>query len=256
MLTDALVLKTWPYSESSLIVSLLTADEGVVRALAKGARRIKGGTSAAFDLFALVRGSIRVRSGDGLSNLGSVEVKREWLYLRRDLTRLALASVAAEVLGSVASTSPHDGYFLNEAIEYLDRLEAAGAPGSLTGALLIRLLHHAGYPPRLDETLAGTPLPRRMEYDFGEGVLRAAQAPAGGAGRRMELPRELIERIAPALGAPPPLDGKFVLPARLGPALLRWLARVWEDHLHHPIRSMDFLERSVFEAAGERGGES
>jgi recombinational DNA repair protein (RecF pathway) len=250
-LTDALILRTWPYSESSLIVSLLTSDRGVVRALAKGGRRLKGRTAAALDLFTLVRAGLRVRSGEGLSNLGAVEVRREWLYLRADLSRLALASVGIEVLGAVASTSPSERFFLDEATTFLTLMESASAPGSLTGLLLIRLAHHAGDPPRLDPALGDRPLPRRVAYDFNDGAVIDAESPADPRSRRMELPRAMVERIRPALQAHPELADAPIVDARHGATYLQWLARYWEDRLGAPLRAMEFLRGGAGVPAGK-----
>lgn len=242
MLTDALVLKTWPYSESTLIVSLLTRDEGVARVLAKGARRIQGQSNAAFDLFSLLRAKMRTRSGEGLGSLSSAELRRSWGYLRTDLKRLALASIGLEILGAVAANSVHEPYFFDEATAFLTGLESSPAPGTFTTLLLVRLLHHAGHPPRLDEALEGAALPDRLAYDFREGSIKETSGTANGV---LPLPRSLVERILPAMESPPALDPEFVIPSGDGRLLLRWLIRVWEDHLNQKFPSAQFLEETV-----------
>ena len=72
MQTEALILKTWPYSESSTIAWLLLRDMGTVRAMAKGARRLKGKTAVALDTFSKIQVGLRLPRKDGLANLGSV----------------------------------------------------------------------------------------------------------------------------------------------------------------------------------------
>lgn len=254
--TDALVLRTSPYSESTLIVWLLTPRDGVARVLAKGARGLKGRTVAAFDSFALVRARARLASDDRLGSLSSAELARDWPFLRTDLKRFALASFALETLGDAAAASPPEPFFFDEAVGYLDRLAETRSPGSLTAALLLRLLHHGGSPPRLDEALEGKPLPERVVYDFGEGTFADAALPPTRAhggdeeppriARRMNVPRDMVERLLPALRRPPRADGEgFAFPASEGAPLLTWLARVWEDELRRPLRSFEFLERTV-----------
>lgn len=246
MQTDAIVLKTWPYSESSLVVWLLLRDHGAVRALAKGARRLTGRTAAALDGFSIIRANVRLPRRDGLAMLGAVELKRSWDFLHRDLKRLALASTALEILGTVAADSPHEPFFFNEAGAFLSQLEASPSPGSLTAALLLRLLDHAGYAPRLAEGLRLDALPEDMHYVFADGVFDAGD----GALHRtasMKLPGELVRALLARPG-PPPLGPDFVLPARLGPVALRWLVRVWADHLHREFRSVEFLEKTVLAA--------
>lgn len=265
MQTEALTLKTWPYSESTLIVSLLTPEHGVIRVMAKGARRLTGRTAATLDLLAHLRANVRLASGDGLGNLGSTELIDSWDYLRTDLKRFALASVGMEIVSAVATFSPHEPFFFLESIDFLRGLQTSEAPGSLTAALLLRLLHHAGYPPRLAEGAAGGSIAPKMVYDFYEGTIGAASAPGSASpeigsdaidrsreatstapgGRYFPLPGPLVEQIAGALGRPPHLDERFILPTSHGAVALRWLVRVWEDHLNQKIQSLDFLEKTV-----------
>lgn len=244
MLTEALVLKTWPYSETTLIASLLTPEQGVVRVLAKGVRRIRGGAGASFDLFSVVRAKVRTRSGHGLGSIGSVELRRAWSFLRSDLKRLALASVGIEILGALAETSAPEPVFFEQAIEFLSRLEDGQPPGSLTAALLLGLLHFSGHGPRLAEGLAPDALPERLDYDFSEGAVveRLAIAARG----RMPLARPLVESLLPALREAPTLQGELVITGEHGRGAMRWLVRVWEDHLGRKIHAAQFMEKTLF----------
>jgi recombinational DNA repair protein (RecF pathway) len=225
---------------------MLTGRRGVVRALAKGARRMKGQNAAAFDLFSLLSVNLRLRKDDGLGNLGAVDLLRTWDYLRTDVRRLAFASLGVEVLGTVASISQHEPYFLAEATDFLTLLEEDHAPGSLATALLLRLLHHAGHPPRMIATLVGDSPPTPLAYDFREGAV-VARDPSDSSS--WPLDRELVGVLLPALTAPPPLGKSFVVPARLGPPALRWLIKIWEDHLGQRLAAGEFLEKTVFMGA-------
>ena len=251
-MTDAIVLKTAPYSESTLIVWLLTREEGVARVIAKGARRIKGRNSAALDLMSHVHVSLRMPARDGLGILRSVDLKGTWSFLRSDLKRFAFASVALEILGAVAGISAHETFFFDEAFTYLQRLESARAPGSLTAALLLRLLHHAGHPPHLGKDLEENTLTGKMGYDFADGTIRPLPAGTPHGGRWFTLPKPLVGRILPALEKPPGLDDTFSVPASEGATLLRWLLRIWEDHLNQKIHSAEFLEEVVFKATARK----
>lgn len=247
MQTEAIVLKTWPYSETSLIVWILTREHGAVRALAKGARRLKGRTAAALDSFSVIRASVRLPQREGLAMLGSVELKRSWDYLHKDLRRLALASTGMEILGHVAADSPREPFFFEEARSFLEQLEGSASPGSLTTALLLRLLFHAGYAPRLDDGLDPEALPEGMNYDFPEGAF-VSDGGLKHPSQALRLPGELVQAVVATPG-PPALGPEFLLPARLGPVALRWLIRVWADHLHQEFRSVEFLEQTVLRQA-------
>lgn len=260
---EALILRTSPYSESTLIVTLLTRESGVVRALAKGARRIQGRSArsaAAFDLFARIRADIRMPAREeGLGNITAAELStgdaaagnapggRDWLHT--DLKRLAWASLGMEVLGAVAAASRAEPWFFDEAETYLGALGRARAPGSLTAALLLRLLHHAGNPPEIDEALV--PAPKRegeesrgaeVVFNFATGCFLPAGSSAAHGSACMSMTADLFALLRPVLESAPPLDDGFSVPSRHGAELTGWLIRLWEDHLNQPLRSKKFLE--------------
>lgn len=241
--TDAIVLKTSPYSESTLIVWLLTREEGSQRALAKGARKLKGQTAAAFDMFSVVNAKLRLPQREGLGMLTAVSLKHDWPYLRSDLRRLALGSIGMEILGSVATTSHAESYFFDEAIRFLELLENSEAPGSLVSLLLLRLLHHAGHPPQLASDTSIESLPEKPVFDFMSGQIHAGGVPGAKSSRFMTLTRSLVTQLAPYLVRVSKLDAPFIVRGADGILLLRWLVRIWEDHLHQPIHAMEYWEK-------------
>lgn len=67
--TDALVLKYVEYSESSLIVTLFSRKFGKIRAIAKGARRLKNPFESALDLLSQICVSFIRKNSDALDLL-------------------------------------------------------------------------------------------------------------------------------------------------------------------------------------------
>ncbi|HOE96693.1 MAG TPA: DNA repair protein RecO [Candidatus Sumerlaeota bacterium] len=256
---DAIVLATSPYRETTLIVSLLTRSEGVIRVLARGARR-KGKVQAAFEAYAWVRGEFRLPAASGkLGTAGDVGLVKSWDYLRRDLARLAYAGVGLETLGRLAEEAPPEPYYFEEACRFLTVLEDAAGPGSVLVALLLRLLHHAGFPPHPGEGLDPAAPPATCFHHFATHRLEIARPEPdrhdGDAHRYhvMPLSGEMVRAIGEGLRRPPPLDGSWQLPARPGREALTWLIRVWEDHLNHVLKSAEFLERMVLGSRARRG---
>ena len=240
---DAIILKAAPYSETTLLLSLLTREHGVVRALAKGARRAKQNVQAAFEPFAWIQASLRVPSSDGLYSLFSPELRAGWPYLRTDMDRLAYASLGLEVLGALATHSPPEPFFFEQGVTFLENLSVCAGAGSLTIALLLRLLHQAGFAPRLADAWTPQTLPPTLSYHFDQGIL--APAHAADSSRAMRLPRPAVAAILPALLAPPSLDGSLSVPTPAGRPILRWLIRVWQDHLNQPLHAAEFLEKMI-----------
>ena len=240
--SEAIVLGQTPYSESSVIVRLLTPRLGVVRALARGARRPGSRHRGGLEPFAYLSVMIAPREGDRLGTLGETSVIEGWDYLRSDVTRLAYAGLAVETVGRVAELSPPEPFFHEELLAYLRALGEVPGAGSLTIALLLRLLHASGFPPRIEGFDEDERLPQAVAYDFIEGTL-VDEKTAGP--HIMRLPGRAIEAIRTALDAPPPLSPEFNVRGADGPPLLRWLIRVWEDHLNARLQSADFLEEMV-----------
>jgi recombinational DNA repair protein (RecF pathway) len=211
--------------------------------LAKGARRPKSRLQGTLEPFARIAAMLGVKDPDRLGTLGETALLAGWPYLRDDLERLAYAGLGIEIVGRLAEVSPPEPFFFEEACRFLEGLGTVRGAGSLTIALLLRLLCQGGFPPRLDASLSGERLPDALAYDF-EAAAFVAIGP-GLSSHAMRLPGRAVTAIAPALAAPPPLDGRFRVPAEAGPVLLRWLVRVWEDHLAARLRAAEFLEKMV-----------
>lgn len=245
--TDALVLKTSPYSETSLLVWLLTPGDGVVRAMAKGARRGRKQTPAVYETFAWIRTALSLKNPDALGNMMAPELVRDWPFLRGDIERLAYAGVAMETLWVVAGQSPPDPWFFTRACAYLEALGTVPGPGSLTAALLLGLLIQSGFPPHLAEDWSAATLPEPLIYDFGSGLIERPHA--GQSPHAMPLSGAMVRPLLDWLETPPPLDGSLLLKGAAGPGVLRWLMRVWEDHLGRRLHAVDFLERMILDKA-------
>jgi recombinational DNA repair protein (RecF pathway) len=240
--SPALILKTAPYSETTLLVTLLTRGHGVVRVLAKGARSGRQ-MQAAFEPFAWIEGDLRVVDGEKLGRLFSPRLIEGWPYLRTDLERLAFAGVGLEAGGLLAEHSPADPFHFEEAVRFLTALRDAPGPGSLLIAALLRLLHYSGFPPQLAEPWTAQTLPPVLTYHFDQGLF-AAPGPHDSS-HAMRLPQAALAPLLPFMQTPPPLDGSLCLGGAAGVAALRWLIRVWEDHLNQPLHSAQYLEKMV-----------
>src|SRR6187397_1062720 len=82
---EAVCIRRWDYSETSQTVSLFTAGHGIIRGLAKGAKREKGKFSGGIDL--LSRGQVVaiVKTGRELSTLTEWDLLQTYWPLRENL---------------------------------------------------------------------------------------------------------------------------------------------------------------------------
>ncbi len=145
----ALVLRTVDFSESSCVVTLLTREFGKVRAMAKGARRLKGPFDSALDLLAVCRIVFRPKSSDVLDLLTEAKLLRRFRPPNRDLGSLYAGYYIAELLNEL--TDEHDPH--PKLFDESDATLIALSQGCDTMRHIVRLelyaLHVLGHLPQL-----------------------------------------------------------------------------------------------------------
>jgi DNA repair protein RecO (recombination protein O) len=102
----AIVLRAIDFSETSLVVTLMTREFGKIHALAKGARRPKGPFESALDLLATCRIVFLRKSSGALDLLTEAKLERRFRAAARDLSSLYAGYYVAELLNDL--TDDHD----------------------------------------------------------------------------------------------------------------------------------------------------
>lgn len=96
--SEAIILRTFAWSETSLIANIYTRDFGKLAVIAKGARRPKSPFEAALDLLSLCRVVFISKSGDALDILTEAKLQQRFRAGSRDLLRLYAGYYVAELL--------------------------------------------------------------------------------------------------------------------------------------------------------------
>lgn len=170
--TTAIVLKTIEFSETSLIVTLLTRDFGRVSALAKGARRPKSSFEGSLDLLAVCRVVLIRKSTDALDLLTEAKLHRRFRGAERSLDRLYAGYYVAEMLRLL--TDHHDPHpdLYDLAIDALSQIDGTGNVALTLLGFDIQALRLLGHAPTTKQCCGcGGEIP----HD-----LRIAFAPIGG----------------------------------------------------------------------------
>lgn len=105
---EGICLRHWEWSETSQTVSIFGRSQGLLRGLAKGARRERGRFGGGIDL--LTRGAFGaiVKSTTDLATLTEWDLLESYPALRESLPRLRAAYYAADlVLRMLAPADPH-----------------------------------------------------------------------------------------------------------------------------------------------------
>lgn len=188
---DALCIRHWDWSETSQTVSLFGRAHGLVRGLAKGARRERGRFGGGFDL--LTRGEVLAvgRPDAELLTLTDWAMLESFPRLRSDLAANRAGFYLADLLGRLmAPHDPHPEAF-DAAVAALRSLER-GLPADEVAARYQRdLLASSGFLPPFEAPEGGGP----SWFHPREGVV-GAEAP--GAWRvRADTLRYLASLDAP-----------------------------------------------------------
>ena len=195
--STAIVLRLTEFSETSLIVTLLTRDLGRISAIAKGARRPKGPFEGALDLLAVCRVVVLQKSSDALDLLTEAKLHRRFRGAERSLERLYAGYYVAEMLRLLTDDNdPHpDVYDLT--IQTLQQVDGTGPVASSLlyfDAQVLRMLGHAPGTDRCTECgqeVAATP---RIGFSLtGGGVVCQACRPKQR--QLISVRRSVIEQI-------------------------------------------------------------
>jgi DNA repair protein RecO (recombination protein O) len=147
-----LVLRTYPLTETSLIVHWLTLGLGRLATVAKGARRPTSPFRGKLDLFYLADFSFTRSRRSELHNLREVTLKETHSALRKDVRCLQQAAYCAALVELATETETP----LLSVFELLRGLLACLAPGAAQPhtifAFEIRLLDELGLKPDLAAT--------------------------------------------------------------------------------------------------------
>jgi DNA repair protein RecO (recombination protein O) len=151
LVTEAIVLHSFDYLETSRIVRLLTRDAGIQSVIARGARSSRKRFGGALDLFAQGTAEIHMKDNRDLHSLASLDITRSRGQLAMDVGRFTGASMIAEL--TLRSSSDEEAMGLFDAIEQaLDRLSLAPPEKtvdvSLGGAWSI--IAALGFTPSID----------------------------------------------------------------------------------------------------------
>lgn len=109
---EAIVLRTWPFEEADLLVSLLTRQQGRIKGVARHAMRSRRRFGGALEPMTYVRASYAEKPKQELVRLDAFEILWSPLKEPIDYERTAALELVAEVLEEVLpEQAPEDAVF-------------------------------------------------------------------------------------------------------------------------------------------------
>ncbi|MEM8612760.1 MAG: DNA repair protein RecO [Cyanobacteria bacterium P01_H01_bin.105] len=266
-------LKAAPMGETDRLMTILTKEHGLLRAIAPGARKHKSRLGGRSGLF--VVNELMLSKGKSLDKMIQAQTQQSFPGLSRELARLTAGQYLAELVLCEASEQPQVELF-ELLVAHLERLENA-PPGAVLACLAhgtFHILALAGVAPELRYCcLSRTPIKPQLGKDWQVGF----SSPAGGVITLEQLER-LENNMGPAayetrrrqhgpltttIGAPelallqqlgqaelvftqasslPSIEGVETAPHRLWCRVERLLRNYAQFHFDRPIRSAALID--------------
>ena len=159
--TPAIVLKSFPYGESSLIARCFSEKNGKVSLIIKGARRIKSSKASYFQPLNYIDIIYNHKLNRELHVISKVSYKKYWSKILEDLYKVSLAISILELTDKTLSDNdPHPSLFLvlKEVLSAYNNTLID--PKVLFWFYECALLNNLGFQPNLeDPDLPGLTLP-------------------------------------------------------------------------------------------------
>jgi DNA repair protein RecO (recombination protein O) len=231
---QGIVLRTIRLGEADRIVTLVTADHGKVRAVAKGVRKTLSKFGSRLEPTSHV--ALLLYAGRELDVVTQAEAIDHFRVIREDLQRFAKATAMLEAVDQVAQERQPNVRLYQMLLGGLRALAAHDA-ALLVPAFFLKLLALEGFHPVLDECVSCGRSDELVGFDTAEGgalcrtCLRGPRVSAGALTtvRRIlggELAAVLNERATPEVAE---VD--------------RLACRALEHHLERRLRSLTVLDR-------------
>src|SRR6056297_531614 len=155
--TEGIVLRVVEFSETSLIVTLLTRDFGKLGALAKGARRPKGPFEGSLDLLAVCRVVLLRKSSDALDLITESKLERRFRACQRSeqtlterLQRLYAGYYVTEMVRHWTDEGDPSPPLYDLTARTLGDLDGEADVAATVTAFELQALRILGLAPRLD----------------------------------------------------------------------------------------------------------
>jgi DNA repair protein RecO (recombination protein O) len=239
--TEAVILRHLDYGESDRIVTFLTAEHGLMKGFARGARKSRKRFGPALESFASVRLHWSASRGGAMVSLREAELLDLRTALRSDLSSLALAGYGCELLENLLGEGHGHGETFGLLRAFLSHLAAGGGGAEARLLFELRLVALAGYIPHLLHCSECGMMSEERTVDFDPSRGGALCSGCAGAAP-LRIERLTLGTLARCLRTPFDLFEGF----RFGPRTLeeggRILSAALRLHLHRPLRSLAFLE--------------
>ncbi|HXE10218.1 MAG TPA: DNA repair protein RecO [Verrucomicrobiae bacterium] len=163
--TRGIILGRTDYGEADRIVTVLTADHGKLRLMARGVRKPKAKLAGGIELFS-VSDITFIRGRGEIGTLISTRLDKHYGRIVQDIDRVQLGYELLKTTDKATEDEPEPEYFelLGQALAALD--DASIDLTLIRAWFAAQLLRLAGHAPNLGTTADGGALTEATNYNF------------------------------------------------------------------------------------------
>lgn len=240
--TEAIVLKTTPFSDADLIVTALTLDYGLVKAFAKSTRKTKSRFGSSLEPLTYSKISFWGREDANLPRLTQSDIIMPFQSIRDRMgSFLKVMEIVELAISLLPEREPHRDIF-RLLVSFLGVMEEddSGKDSEILKVLFfkIRFLDMAGYGPRLE----GCGRCGASGYNF---YISHGSVICGACARGMDAPMRLSPAVIRSYEALRRWDIRKLGRMKLSHGLLSELSGMLDTHIRYtiarPLRTKSFL---------------
>jgi len=229
---QGICVRVWDWSETSQTVAILTRTQGLIRGIAKGAKRERSNFSGGFEVATKGEVGVSIKRGDQLSLLTAWDLRELYPSIRTTSSGFAAGMALLDAAqSSVQPLDPHPGLFdaLESALARLSGSREADA--AIVTRFLWTALDDTGHKPELTRDVAtGLVLEPAATFGFSSrlgGLIANDRSNDAWRVRRetVELLR-LLDSPPPSKSSGPTNDAPAIAYERAGKLLALYLREV------------------------------
>lgn len=242
--SDAIVLRTFDYSETSYIVWFFTRNYGRLHAIAKGAKRARSEFEGALEPFVHCTIEVYRKEKRDLDILGSIDLKDIRLKFRASYERMICANQIVELLCETIQVDDANPEFFDYVVEVFTSIANASID-QLTAHVLAfeaNLLRAIGIFPALTHCVeSGEDLtkPSKVHFDARKGGVISAKF-GGDQPRVRRSTLELFEALSSGLN-----PDELTLESKTALELRQMLNDYWKHQLEKKLKMGLILEELI-----------
>ena len=231
---SGVIVRTHKLGEADRILSIITENNGKVRAVAKGVRKTRSRFGGRLELLRHLDLQFYKGRGD-LDIVTQAETRDHWPDISNDLERLGKALTIAEAVDQIGQDRQPDQGLYHMLCGGLETLHVADSV-LIVPAFMLKLLAHEGVAPALNECVIGGETSGLEFFDPGTGGVTCATHQRG-----RPISSSALELMRATLGG----ALATVLEVQQAPhtdEVSALVHRLWEFHIERQLRSTELLQ--------------